>query len=575
MKADVNTASVARRTPSRVRNVAPFLLTIVFVGLFSFLSGGYILTRSAPVAILYLLLAAVWLRFLRRRSRPGTLYLLALAVFGIFVAWAGFSVLWSFGPDLSWVAFDIAALYLAAVAVLGFTPVRALQLRVSVYGLLAVLVAVAVYAYLGKVIPDIVTHAHDNARLDSPVGYWNVLALMMVMGIAIVLAVAGDRAVGAVWRVLAVAGGVVLAFTFFFTLSRGGWVVLLIALFLYFAFTPTRLASFAALLAIAVPVGLVLFKVRHLGTLFTATDNDALRTLQGHALLRYSLAALLVAVGAQTAIALVHRAVPWPRWARVAAGVAVIGVLVLGVGGGSWRFLEARGGMTYLHSRITAFVSDSDQTSSNEGAVRLVSMNTGRPPLWREALDQSRYDRLLGTGAGTFVFTHYRFRTTGGVVRHAHSEWFNVLSELGVVGLVLLVAAMVLLVAAALGNPFAGRDDPLRPALVALQAGIVVFVVHISWDWDWDMAAAGVTFFFLVAVCSSYLATRKADQRRSAPSRVEAAGALAPPPGPGRPGPGRPGPERLRAGAWRLRARLPRRLPVGRSRMPQWRPTPS
>ena len=122
MKADVNTATVARRMPSKVRNVAPFLLTIVFVGLFSFLSGGYILTRSAPVAILYLL-CAVWLRFLRRRSRPGTLYLLALAVFGIFVAWAGFSVLWSFGPDLSWVAFDIAALYLAAVAVLGFTPV--------------------------------------------------------------------------------------------------------------------------------------------------------------------------------------------------------------------------------------------------------------------------------------------------------------------------------------------------------------------------------------------------------------------------------------------------------------------
>ena len=370
------------------------------------------------------------------------------------------------------------------------------------------------------------THAHDNARLDSPVGYWNVLALMMVMGIAIVLAVAGDRAVAAVSRVLAVAGGVVLAFTFFFTLSRGGWVVLLIALFLYFAFTPTRLASFAALLAIAVPVGLVLFKVRHLGTLFTATDNDALRTLQGHALLRYSLAALLVAVGAQTAIALVHRAVPWPRWARAAAGVAVIGVLVLGVGGGSWRFLEARGGMTYLHSRISAFVSDSDQPSSNEGAVRLVSMNTGRPPLWREALDQSRYDRLLGTGAGTFVFTHYRFRTTGGVVRHAHSEWFNVLSELGVVGLVLLVAAMVLLVAAALGNPFAGRDDPLRPALVALQAGIVVFVVHISWDWDWDMAAAGVTFFFLVAVC---LPTSPPGRpiARSAPSHVEAAGALA------------------------------------------------
>ena len=40
----------------------------------------------------------------------------------------------------------------------------------------AVAVAVGVYAFLGKVVPDVVTHAHTYARLDSPVGYWNVLA---------------------------------------------------------------------------------------------------------------------------------------------------------------------------------------------------------------------------------------------------------------------------------------------------------------------------------------------------------------------------------------------------------------
>ncbi len=404
---------------------------------------------------------------------------------------------------------------------LGFTPVRGLQLRLAVCGLLAVIVAVAVYAYLGKVLPDVVADAHVYARLASPVGYWNVLALMMVMGIVIVLAVAGDRAVHPIWRAAAAAGGVVLAFTFFFALSRGGWVVLLIALLLYFAFTSTRLASFATLVAVAVPVVVVLLKVRHLGTLFSATNDDALRTLQGHALLRYSLAALLVAGGVQAAIALVQRAMPWSRRLRVAAGVALICVIVLGVGGGTWRFVEARGGLAYLHSRVTALASDSGQGGSTNNVVRLESLNTGRPPLWREALDQSAHNRLLGTGAGTFVFTHYRFRLTGGVVRHAHSEWFNVLSELGVVGLVLFVAAMALLVAAAVGNPFADRGDPMHPALVALQAGIAAFVVHISWDWDWDMAAAGVMFFFLVAVCSSYLTTRKADQRRLALAHEE------------------------------------------------------
>jgi len=208
--------------------------------------------------------------------------------------------------------------------------------------------------------------------------------------------------------------------------------------------------------------------------------------------------------------------VPWPRWVRVAAGAAVLVVLVAGIGGGSWRFLESRGGATWVKDRVQTFISGTDDTGSGEGAGRLISLNTGRPPLWREALVQSRSHRLRGTGAGTFVFTHDRFREAGGDVKHAHSQWFNVLSELGVVGLGLFAAAMALFIAAAVRNPFTDRQDPLRPLLVALQAGVAAFVVHISWDWDWDMAAIGMVFFLFVAACSSYLATRTADGRRSA-----------------------------------------------------------
>jgi tetratricopeptide (TPR) repeat protein len=490
----------------------------------------------------------VW--FLRRRSRPSLLYLAALAVFGLFVAWTGLSVSWSFGPDLSWVAFDLAAFYLAVAAVLGVTPVRGLQLRTSGYGFLAVAVAVGVYAFLGKVVPDVVTHAHTYARLDSPVGYWNVLALMMVMGLAVALALAGDRTAHPAWRVLAASAAVPLCFTFFFTLSRGGFVVLAVMLVLYFGFTTTRLASFASLVAIAAPVAAVLWRLRDLGTLYSATLDDALRTLQGHTLLRWSLAAVLVAAGAQAAIVLLQRAVLWPRWVRVAAGAAVALVLVAGIGGGSWRFLESHGGSTWVKDRVQTFIAGTDDTDSGEGAGRLISLNTGRPPLWREALEQSRSQRLLGAGAGTFVFTHERFREGGGVVKDAHSQWFNVLSELGTVGLGLFTAAMVLLLAAAVRNPFADRHDPLRPLLVALQAGMVAFVVHISWDWDWDMAAVGVVFFLFAAACSSYLATRAADRRRddeavagaaSEAAGLETAQAEA------------PAPARRRAAAWPAR----------------------
>ncbi|HZL65128.1 MAG TPA: O-antigen ligase family protein [Thermoleophilia bacterium] len=514
MEAEVKTGRVARPTPPSIRNVAPVALTVACAGAFSFLSGGYIFTRSAPLAIAYLLLAALWVWFLRRGSRPSPLYLCALGTFGLFVAWVGLSVLWSLGPDLSWMAFDLAALYLVVAAVLGLTPVRRLQLLVAAAGFLVVAVAVAVYAYLGKVLPDVVTHAHTYARLDSPIGYWNVLALMMIMALMVVLALAGDRRVRAVWRMLAAVAGVPLCFTFFFTLSRGGWIALAVALVVYFALCTTRLASLATLVAVAAPVAAALWRVRDLGTLFQATTDDILRTQQGHILLRYSIAALVIAGGAQAVVLLLQGGVPWPRWSRVAAGVAILVLLVGGVGGGSFAFVQARGGVSWVKARVHAFASDSDTTQPAEGTVRLVSVNTGRPPLWREALDQARLDPVTGSGAGTFAFTNYRFRKTGGVVKHAHSEWFNVLSELGIVGLVLFVASMLLFVATSFRNPLRDRGDPMRSLVVAFQAGILAFLVHISWDWDWDMAAIGFVFFLFVAVGSSYLATRAGDERR-------------------------------------------------------------
>ena len=519
------------RGPRSLLDSLPVAVSLACVGLFSFLSGGYIFTRSAPIAVVYLLLAAVWVWFLRRRPPPPGLFLAALAAFALFVGWIGLSTLWSFGPDLSWIAFDVAAFYLAVMAVVGCTPVRRLQLRLAGWGFLVVETAVGVYAFLGKGLPDVVRHAYTYARLDSPIGYWNVLALVMVMGVVVAVSLAGDRTLHPVARSVAAAAAVPMGFTFFFTFSRGGWVALAVALVVYFVLTTTRLASLASLVAVAAPVAAVVWRLRGLDTLFTATTDAALRTAQGHTLLRWALLALAISAGVQAGLALLQGAVAWPRWSRIAAGAAVLVVLVGISAGASWRYVEPRGGVAWVRERVHVALSDSDTRSTTNQADRLVSLNTGRPPLWREALEQSRHDRSTGTGAGTFAFTHYRFRDTAGVVRHAHSQWLNVLSELGVVGLVLFVLAVVLALAACIGDPFAGRRDPLRPLVVAMQASVLAFVVHLSWDWDWDMAAVGALAFLFIGVAASYLATQKSDARRV--EEPVAAVAAAGPPGAG------------------------------------------
>ena len=395
METPVNTARVAGEPFYRARNTAPYALAMAAVAAFSFLSGGYVIGRSTPIAVALLCAAAVWVWFLRRSTRPPILFLAALGVFGAFTVWSGLSVLWSFGPDLTWVSFNLTAFYLAVAAVLGLTTARGLQLWTVAYGYLAVATAVGVYAFLGKGLPAVVTHAHTYARLDSPVGYWNVLALMMVMGLCVALAVAGDRATGAVLRTVAAAAAVPMCFTFFFTFSRGGWIALAVALVLYFAFTTTRLASFVTLVAVVTPVGLVLWRLRGLETLFAATTDDALRTLQGGVLLRWAIAALLVTAGVQLAVALLHRAVRWPRWSTIAAGAAVL------AGRRSWSSSAAPGAT----SRRTAASRGSrtgctrwSPTRTSEGggnaAARLITLTTnGRIALWREAARQSRYAR--------------------------------------------------------------------------------------------------------------------------------------------------------------------------------------
>ena len=523
---------ISRTSPGRglsgsaLRDAVVWLATLAALCAFAFLSGGYVLTRAAPVAMTWLVAAAVWVWFVRVQRRASRLYLAALAALTAYTAWAGLSVLWSFGPDLSWTAFNYAAFYLAMAAVLGLAPMTDAHLRLAGYGFLGVAVAVGCYAFAGKVLPDLVTHAHTYARLDSPVGYWNVLALLMVMALPVALSLAARRTAPLPARVVAAAAAVPLAFTFFFSFSRGGVLALAVVLVMYFAVSDRRLSSFAVLVAIVLPVAAALWRVRGLETLFSATDDDVLRSAEGHVLLRWSVLALAATALIQALVVVGERFVPWPRAVRVAAGAVILVGLAVGLGGGAWRYVDQRGGSQWLRDRYEAFVSDSDTRGTGDTAGRLFSLNTGRPPLWRRALEQYDHGPKLGTGAGTYRFTHYRFRQTGGVVKHAHSQWLNALSELGLPGLVSFAVAMALFVAAAFRGLLRLRADRERALLAALQAGLVAFVVHMTWDWDWDMAVAGTAFVLVAGAASASITARTAPDPRGGPEgrRGEAGG---------------------------------------------------
>jgi O-antigen ligase len=107
-----------------------------------------------------------------------------------------------------------------------------------------------------------------------------------------------------------------------------------------------------------------------------------------------------------------------------------------------------------------------------------------RGSYWRVALHEYAAKPVLGSGAGTFVDWWTRIRTTPGSTEEAHSLYVETLAELGPVGLLAVLAALGVQLAAA----FRLRRDPLGPALLA---ALVAFDVHAAVDFDWELA--GVT----------------------------------------------------------------------------------
>ncbi|MGZ4198642.1 MAG: O-antigen ligase family protein [Thermoleophilia bacterium] len=493
----------------------------------SFLSGGYIFSRTAPVVFVLLPLAAVWVWLVPRRIRLGLPALVGLSAFALFALWEGLSIAWSVGPDLSWLAFDVTLLYLIVAAVVVATPAGPVQLRFAGYGFVCAMVPVAVYAFLGKVLPDVVTHAHLYARLSAPVGYWNVLAIMLVMAIVPALEGASRRGLPAAARGACAGALVLFFFTLFFSFSRGGTLAVALALVVYFALTNERLQGALSLALAAAPVAAALYLARHLDTLFNATTNDALRSAQGHTFGRAALVALCVAVAAQVVAALVTRRIELAGRRRAIVGALALAVAVVIVAAGGLAFASRYGGVGGVAHRIAHQFTSSDASANpqSSGAGRLLALGSnGRIPMVREGLKGFPHHPLAGTGAGTFRFTNYLYRPNGSfVVKHAHNQWINVLSELGLVGLVLFVVALGGLLVAALRPVGRAARDADRGLLAALQAVSIAFVAHMTIDWDWDMAAAGVAFLLLTGVAAAYVRGRRVSLAVDTPSARHAA----------------------------------------------------
>jgi hypothetical protein len=428
----------------RELSLAPSLL---LVGLALFFGGGPAdgsipwLGGGALLAILALLAS---------RGAPGGF--MAVLPLGLLAVWCAISISWSLLPDRSWDYANRTAVY-ALFAALGLW--AAARTRQLVLGLAVLLGAVIVWSLLGKVLPPVYDYGGpDVTRLRGPIGLWNQLAL--ASDFALVIALALRRRLGAV---LAYAALVALLLTY----SRGGLATALLVVAVWLVLADDRVESAVCLVAAAVPASVVVAVAFALPGITSDAQPVHVRWRDG-----LVFGAFLVAgAGAAAAVEQVRR-LRDPRLLRrvgvtVAGAVAVAGIVLVAVHG---------------------FGSG---TPGNTGSRFVSTSSNFRLTWWEQAWNGFRDHPLLGTGAGSFHLLNLRFRKVYlDFTIEPHNLPLQVLAELGIIGLVLLLAACAFLLRPSLGR----RGHELALALL-----LPAFLVHSLVDVDWDFAAVAAPAF--------------------------------------------------------------------------------
>jgi hypothetical protein len=406
--------------------------------------------------------------------------------FTVFVVWQGFSVLWSIEPDRTWNYINRGLVYLAFL-VLGVVAGTLRRAPVYAAACLAVVTAAGVCVALAtKIFPGLSAETERVARLSSPVGYWNVLALLTVFALPLALWIAAPRtrpdwlrAAGVLYLYAAL---VALLLTF----SRGGVAVGIVAVALWLGIARPRLESAAALGVALVPTLAVA------GWAFSRpglTKDGEPHPLQVHDGRWFGLVLVLGGIAAFFGAFLISRyertrplSETWRvRVGRVGVAATAAAVVVAIVG-------LVAGGIT--PSRVWhKFNEPAASPTAVTGPGHLGSLaSTSRWNWWQEAWKSWRAHPVLGTGAGTFDLTHRKLRVDGTVATEPHNLPLQFLSETGIFGFILFLG-IALAGAGALVETLRRLEGEDRLAAAALVVALFAYVVHGVVDFDWDFVA--------------------------------------------------------------------------------------
>ncbi|HEY3728096.1 MAG TPA: O-antigen ligase family protein [Solirubrobacteraceae bacterium] len=384
-------------------------------------------------------------------------------------AWTLLSTAWAPIKGDAYQAGQEVVLY-AGVLVAGALLLRSTgAMRAVEPALAAGTVVVIGYGLSERLLPGLLHFARSvsaEGRLEQPLTYWNAMGELAAIGFVLCARIAGDATRSTLQRVAAVAVTAPLGLGLYISFSRGalfacfaGLVALIVAAARREQLRAIGLAICAGALAAAVSS-----QMRGITSLAGSRSG---REQQG-AIMLGALVVIVIAAGLAQSL-LCRREQPGelrlPRRAPLLALVVLLAGLALAIAVGNQE-------------------SSRQSRALPTGASRLATLQSNRYAYWRVALRAFDAEPLRGVGAGGWLVYWLRDRTVAEAAKDAHSLPLQTAAELGLVGLVLLIA---FLVGVALAARAAHRRRPLLAA--GPIAGFVVYVAHAPLDWDWQMPA--------------------------------------------------------------------------------------
>ena len=131
---------------------------------------------------------------------------------------------------------------------------------------------------------------------------------------------------------------------------------------------------------------------------------------------------------------------------------------------------------------------------------------------WKTAWHDFTAHPVVGSGGGTFARYWAVHRPVKISVRNAHSLYLETLAELGVVGLAIVLAALLVPL-------WTGLHRRSHPFSAPVMAAYIAFLVHTGGDWTWQLPGVALAAIACAAACMGLVAD-PGGVRLSKPARV-------------------------------------------------------